>query len=921
MNPSLNNETERFTRLEELFHQASALASDDREAFVYRLCGDDEGMRRELMQLLAAEERFNCADPGIHLLAHGEVEVADHWIGKQIGAFTVRRCLGRGGMGVVYLGERRGDFDQTVAIKLMSTDLERGLFERKFLLERDLLASLQHKNVVSLVDGGITEEGVPYLAMEYVEGPRLDAAADDPATKVEQVLHWMLQLCEAVSYVHRNLLLHRDLKPSNVLVTAGGLVKLIDFGTFKSLATQDPALTQANMQALTVRYASPERLSGGEMSTATDVFSLGMMLYRLLLGHMPRGMEDLGIVEYLEALKSESYGGIASELRQRGVSAQLALDLEAIVQKALRFEVPQRYRTADSLAQDIVAALQGRTLSAIRLTPLDRAARFVRRNTAAVTFAFGLMAILAVGVALMLHGENRFRAEQLRADKGIQDEAGLTHFLLANYFDQLKEIPGSTGAQKQAVSQALAFADRLASVRQRTDIQAERVLAYTEMGSLLGNPYEENLGDTEGAIHTLGKAVLLSEQLVAANPGNPEFNQMEAAANLALGRVYFGNGDPHKAVKYMERAVKEDLDVIDRVHGDSKMLAEAASAADGLGDVYNLDGAASLHDAAGAARSYREAQGLDAKGLEIDPGCSRCRRGVALEYWKLGMLANGAAAAQNLYQQGIATLEGFSAAEISSERVQRILKLTQQKLGVVYLQMGRTQEGLTMLIRIRGDLQKAVAADPKNSRSHFDLFGLDSNMAEYTDVFGPRELAFSLDKELVREGEALTALDPGNAEWRGHRASAELRLGRLNLHSGNTVEGAALVQGASKELEQLVQAGSTDPDVLQDAANALVELHGDAGLAIAHAKASIERAGNASSGQYLTLAQSYLLAGDLGNAQESAQKIVKLTGGTGEPMDRNHAAIAQAILGSRSVISARRAIQQMVLQVQTLRAG
>ena len=921
MNQQLNAETERFARLERLFHQASAVEPGQRERFVHETCGDDETLRQELMQLLAAEDHFNAADLGPHPLSQSKLPVADRWIGKQIGAFTVRRCLGRGGMGVVYLGERRGDFDQTVAIKLMSTDLRPGLFERRFLLERDLLAALEHKNVVSLVDGGITEEGIPYLAMEYVEGPRLDAAADDPATQVEDVLNWMLQLCEAVSYVHRNMLLHRDLKPSNVLVTSEGLVKLIDFGTFKSLSTQDPALTQANMQALTVRYASPERLNGGEMSTATDVFSLGMMLYRLLLGHMPREMDDLSMVGYVEVLKSEPYTGIASELREKRVSAHLALDLEAIVQKALRFDVSQRYRTAEELAQDLRAAMEGRTISAIRPTAVNRVTRFVKRNTVAVTFAVGLAAIMVAGVALMIHGERRFRSEQVRADKGIKDETELTHFLLANYFDKLKEIPGSTGAQKQAVSQALAFADRLASVGERTDLEAERVRAYTEMGSLLGNPYEENLGDTDGAIHTLGKAVWLGQQLVAANPGNAEFQQMEAAANLALGRVYFGNGDPHKAVGYMAAAVKENRDVIERVHADSKMLAEAASAADGLGDVYNLDGAASLHDPAGAARSYGEAQRLDGKGLQIDPSCSRCRRGVALEYWKLGMLAGNATDAQSLYQQGIGTLEGFSATEISSGRVQRMLKLTEQKLGVVYLQTGRTQEGLTMLISIRGDLQKAVVADPKNSRSHFDLFGLDSNIAEYTDVFGPHELAFSLDKELVREGEALTTLDHENAQWQAHRASAELRLGRLTMHSGDRVEGTALVQSASRELERLVEQGSTDPDVLQNAANALVELHGDASTAILHAKASIERAGDASSGQYLTLAQSYLLAGDLRNAQITARKVVDLTGSSREPMDVNHAAVAEAILASSSVSAAQRAIQPLVLQVKSPRAG
>jgi tetratricopeptide (TPR) repeat protein len=265
-------------------------------------------------------------------------------------------------------------------------------------------------------------------------------------------------------------------------------------------------------------------------------------------------------------------------------------------------------------------------------------------------------------------------------------------------------------------------------------------------------------------------------------------------------------------------------------------------------------------------------------------------------------------------------LQGFSPTELSSGRVQRILKLTQQKLGVVYLQTGRADDGLAMLSGVRADLQKAVAADPTDSRAHFDLFALDFNMAEYVDVLGSRELALTLDKEIVREAEALVKLDPGNIQAQGHAALAELRLARLYLYTGNRGEGVALAQRASAELEALVQKNA-DPDLLQGAADALIETRGDAGLAVAHARVSIEHSPQPASGEYLTLARAHLLAGDLRDAHVAAQKALDLIGGSREAMELNHAAMAHSILSAGSASAAQAAVAPLALQVHSQHGG
>ena len=308
--------TTRWRLVEELFHRSAELPTSERPAFLEQACSpypDHAEILADVLDLLRSDsdvaekveaQRTPASDPN---QPPGDAEPdsealpfrtsPDSWLNRRLGHYIVQQELGRGGMGVVYLGRRTTPGPhQQAAIKVVRRNLQESPALNHFLLERDALARLEHPNIARLLDGGVTPQGIPWLALEYVEGQRLDhhveVLAQAGELTVQTIVGLILQLCAAVGYVHRNLILHRDLKPGNVMVTLDGArghtVKLLDFGTLKILANDEAsAMTQAGMRPVTLRFASPEHVLGQRVSTASDVYSLGIILYRLIAGRFP----------------------------------------------------------------------------------------------------------------------------------------------------------------------------------------------------------------------------------------------------------------------------------------------------------------------------------------------------------------------------------------------------------------------------------------------------------------------------------------------------------------------------------------------------------------------------------------------------------------------------------------------------------
>jgi tetratricopeptide (TPR) repeat protein len=869
---------ERFQRIEELFHRAGELPPIHRREQVLDWCDGDSALCADVMALLES-------DLAVKELMAGELAVGngvllrepraasddveqDPWIGRTVGAFRLERVVGRGGMGVVYLGRRETGLTQTVAVKVIARHLRASPAVSQFLAERHVLGTLEHKHIARLIDGG-WEDGTPYVVMEFAQGRRLDAVCDDPATSVAAKIDLMLQLCEAVAYVHGQLILHRDLKPGNVMV-ADGQVKLLDFGTLKRLDIEaaDSMLTRAGLRSVTLRYASPEYLAGRRVSTATDVYSLGVILYRVLSGRVPEAAEASAEPERQHPAPCL---GIAAPERLRA-------DLNAIVAKAMRREPQRRYSSVDALAQDLRDALGDRPVTARQGSVRYRAGKFLRRHRTVLVGAAIIAIALAGGILAVAREGAVATVETARAEAGMEDERQLAHLLLFDYFEQLKGIPGSTDAQRQAVTQALAYLDGLAQSASSSVLTLDRLDAYTKMGNLLGNPYEENIGDSSRAISTLEKAVALARQLLAGNPDDLRSLQSSAAAEQSLGRVYFGAGDPQHAVLHLKPAADNSRRIADLTGVDAATIAQAASVVDSLGDVYGQEGAVTLDDPTAAIAAYETAQSIDALGLQRDETCARCRRGVALEYWKIGMLTEGADQdrAMELYNQGLATLAVFPAADRASARVLRIDTVLRQRLGSLLLAAGRTLEGLGMLNDVHARFLSAVAADPKDARARFDLAALDASLADGYEHLGRHADALAVDREYLDTMNLLVADDAGNTSWRFHRGEALVKVGLAQVASGDAASGNRAIDEGMGVVTQVARGTESDVNILSVAAIALHDTHRDPLLALTFAQRAARSEKHPASQSLITLARAERDAGHGVESRAAAAKALDL---------------------------------------------
>ena len=404
----------RVEKIESLFHEALRLpAGSGRAAWIEARCEGDQDLVREIVSLLDAHAEMAHAQP-ISAAPQPAIPTA------LFGAYRADQLIGRGGMSTVYRAHRAdGQFEQTVALKVMASYLAAPEFLRRFETERQLLATLNHNNITRLIDGGLSSTGEPYLITEFVPGQPIDRYCDQHRMNIEARLRIFLQVARAVDYAHRNLIVHRDLKPDNILVNEEGTVKLLDFGTASLLAAKRD-ITVTRMHMLTPRYASPEQLRGQRVNISTDVFSLGVVLYELLSGAWPFGDPGSVLSELNRATGDVSAKPLAAAIgdaaaNNRSASAEQLRrmfkgDLSAIVMKALESDPAQRYESAHQFTADIEAFLAGQPVSARPQTALYRAGKFVRRRwlpvSAAAVFVFGLLAATAVAI---------YQARQARA--------------------------------------------------------------------------------------------------------------------------------------------------------------------------------------------------------------------------------------------------------------------------------------------------------------------------------------------------------------------------------------------------------------------------------------------------------------------------------------------------------------------------
>ncbi|HJU55464.1 MAG TPA: serine/threonine-protein kinase, partial [Pyrinomonadaceae bacterium] len=569
----------RWQQIKDVFALVLEQPTSRRAAVLREASGDDAALRAEVESLLAAhDESRPLLERGDYGAASIFVAAAASYAGKEFGRYRVVREIGRGGMGAVFLAERAdGEFKQEVALKVVGRTFADSELVRRFRRERQILASLNHPNIARLLDGGVSNEGEPYLLMEYVEGVRVDDYCDERKLSTRERLRLFLAVCRGVSYAHQNLIVHRDIKPSNVLVTRDGVPKLLDFGIAKLLdAEHADDRTETNWRAFTPDYASPEQIRGEQITTASDVYSLGVLLADMLGGL--RHTEDARRSGVATPSESAAEKTVATNLptnqeagggkAKAGARKAIGAELKNIIAMARREEPARRYSSVAQFAEDVQNYLDGLPVRAQKDSVTYRAGKFIRRNKVGVIAAAFVLLSLVGGIIATVWQARRAEANQARAEKRFADVRGLSNALLNDIAPNIERLEGSTAARQSLVAQSLKYLDSLAvESADDTTLQMELAAAYEKVGVLQGDSNKPSLSDFRGAIASLEKAQTIRRQLLRTNPKATE-NRRLLADNLRLlgvrrmaqNDIEGGIRDGKEAVQIYENLIAENPD-------------------------------------------------------------------------------------------------------------------------------------------------------------------------------------------------------------------------------------------------------------------------------------------------------------------------------------------------------------------------
>lgn len=726
------------------------------------LCGSDNELRAEVERLLedaGEEEHFLETPPELP-----EVE-------PRVGPYRILSKIGEGGMGFVYRAVREDEqFRMMVALKILRPGLAHESLVRRFRRERQILARLSHPNVARLLDVGVTRDGRPYFAMELVEGRPLDKFTT--SASLEEKLHIFDQLCSAVSAAHHNLIVHGDLKPSNVIIASDGVPKLLDFGISRLMDGESMDSTTVALRAMTPAYASPEQLRGEPISTWSDVYSLGLILFELLTGKRPYTFTS----KVPEGILREIQQSLPPKPSEVNGDRALAGDLDNIVLKAIHFEPERRYASVDQLAADLHRYKQGLPVQARPDTITYRAVKFVRRNRLAVAAFAGILIALTAGMISTAYQARIAREERARAERRFQDVRRMANIMMFQMDEALSAMPGGIEVRKTMVWHSLAYLDGLAR-ESGTDLELQRELAaaYEKMGDVLGRPLTANLGDTAGALASYRKALAIREAVSAQLPQNGAAKQELASIYQRMSAILKVTGDHRQALVLDHKTIAIRKGLLQSDPKNRQLQRELASGYTSLGGTLSqlgewkqvletrqaalklwerlaaredvtVDegrGLALAHTRLGSILLYLkrpdEAMPHYAKALDIDRMLAKAHpqntqlqsamaQSVVAYGWALFKTGNTAEALKH-YQQALPAYQGLIAADASDMRAQSMLATCRYRISEALFQSGAYTKALQ---EVQASLDIRLDLARRNSAS----VGARGEVAESKELLG-----------------------------------------------------------------------------------------------------------------------------------------------------------------------------------------
>ena len=759
---------QKWQQIKDVFQSAIELEKNQRNSFLDEACRGNLELRNEVERLIGLHDKAGdfietpAADSTLSLPIDFLERQTASVIGRRIGPYKVMREVGQGGMGAVYLAVRADDqYQKRVAIKLIKDGADSTSIVRRFRNERQILASLDHSGIAKLLDGGTTEDGLPYFVMDYIEGEPIDEYCDKRKLTTVERLKLFRTVCSAVQYAHQNLVVHRDIKPSNILITAEGVPKLLDFGIAKvmnpELAPSAMELTMTGLAPLTPAYASPEQVRGGPITTVSDVYSLGVVLYRLLTGHAPYRFKSHDPAEIVQVICQEEPQKPSTAVGQRQtipvsddepaitltpefvsrtregepekLRRKLEGDLDNIVLMAIRKEPQRRYASVDQFSEDIRRHLEGLPVIARRDTFGYRSAKFVKRNRAGVIAATLIIVSLIAGLITTLWQARIARAERAEAELRFNDVRRLANSFLFEFHDAIENLPGSTPASELVVKRALEYLDSLAQKSSGDpSLQRELATAYQRVADIQGNQYSAHRGDTEGALINYRKALAIRETLVAVRPN------------------------------------------------DTEARRELAESCDKLGDISELKG-----DLSGALELYRRSLSIRSALSEENPTKALLRQDLAISLDSIGdtlVKTGDAQTALDYVRKALAIRQSFSAADPNNLNAKRNLAISYYKVADVLAARDNTNESLENGLKALAEFESLAAADPTNAKARRELSVSYNRTGDMFWANDDKSGALARYRESLKIREELSLADPTNVQ-----ASRDLAIGYGNVGS------------------------------------------------------------------------------------------------------------------------------------------
>jgi serine/threonine protein kinase/tetratricopeptide (TPR) repeat protein len=817
---------ELWQRVKDVLQEALALAPAEREAFLSHIA--DTELLAEVEALMAAHHRAGnfMVTPAV-AGAHASSLVDDlrgrsKWSGRRVGPYLLVREIGHGGMGAVYLGTRADDeYRKQVAIKVVRSGFDPAFVERRFREERQILAGLDHPNVARLIDGGSSEDGSPFFAMEYVEGLPIDQYCASNGLSVDARLALFRSVCGAVHYAHQRLVVHRDLKAGNILVTSDGVPKLLDFGIAKLLAPDAAApqpRTLTAMRVMTLENASPEQVRGETVTTATDIYALGVLLHRLLTGRGPYAAATSTAHDLARAICEDDALRPSDVAADAAAARRLRGDLDTIVLKAVQKDPARRYGTVEQFAEDITRYLSGRPVLARPDTVRYRTTKFITRHKAGVAAAAVIVMLLVGGSITTAWQAHLAGVQRERAERRFNDVRRMANAFLFEFHDAIEGLPGSTKARELVVLRATEYLDSLASESAHdATLDRELAAAYDKVGDVQGLPQFANLGDTAGALRSHRSAAVLREPLAAAHPSDATLQRELKTTYDHLSAILAETGDTQAAVNYQRKA----LAIAETLHARNPSgTAERRS----LGVAYHSAGdlAVTVGDWPASFDNFtKEASIFDAL-LASDPGNARAQRDAALACKKLGAILEklgDRTAALAKYRRAVALDQTRADANPNDRLAQLDLSFGYASIGYTLSTTGDTTGALENYQQALDWRQRSAAADPNDvnakdavGRAHLSIGHVLRNAGRWNESV--RQFHHALDIASARY-----AADPTNgaAAQRMANVLGALAASYAGMAAAATTPGEATRRwqesrvSAGKSLDILVERAAKGP--------------------------------------------------------------------------------------------------------------